>query len=64
MTLKEYAKEIKKLAKEFPEANVVYSIDDEGNGFKQVYFTPIAGKFDGDGFRKCKKSEVTTVCIN
>jgi hypothetical protein len=43
MKLKEYAELISKLAKELPDAEVVYAIDDEGNGFQSVSFGPSIG---------------------
>ena len=46
MKLKEYAKQINKLVKNHPNADVVYSIDDEGNNYRDVYYHPTYGDFD------------------
>ena len=68
MTLKQYAKEIQKLAKKHPDALVVYSIDDEGNAYHSVNMGPSMGHFDahenefetGLGLSK----EINAVCLN
>jgi hypothetical protein len=43
ITLKEYIKQLKKLEKEHGHKFVVYSIDDEGNDFKYVFYRPSSG---------------------
>ena len=53
MTLKEYIDNLNDFATENPEAlkmDVVYSKDDEGNGFHHVHHTPIKGNFEDDFF--------------
>jgi UDP-N-acetylglucosamine 2-epimerase len=40
MKLKEYAAQIARLAEKYPEAQVVYSIDEEGNLYKPVLLEP------------------------
>ncbi len=51
MTLKEYAKEINKLAEEYPNVLVVYSSDDEGNSFHRVNQAGTVGFiYNGDFF--------------
>ena len=46
MKLSEYAAAIAEVAKKYPDAKVVYSRDDEGNGYQEVYFTPTPGLFN------------------
>ena len=49
MKLKEYLEELNKMVLENPEILeyvVVYSRDDEGNGFQEVHYTPDLGVFD------------------
>ena len=69
MKLKEYAKKIAILARAFPEAKVVYSKDDEGNGFQEIHYDPSKGIYTPDGyegeFRPSKNSsKVNAICIN
>ena len=62
MKLKDYAKKLAALAAKHPNANVVYSKDDEGNQFNEVIYEPTAGTFEDDNFEKSDK--VNAVCIN
>lgn len=51
MTLAEYIKGLQDFVKENPEAanmTAVYSRDDEGNGYQEVYYTPTLGQFNED----------------
>lgn len=71
MKLKEYAAKLTELAKEYPNAKVVYTIDDEGNDFREVNFTPSPGNFgDGefisdDGTEEFgQQFKINSVCIN
>lgn len=40
MKLKDYLKELKRVAKENEDLEVFFSCDDEGNGFSPVFYTP------------------------
>lgn len=54
-TLREYMEELKELAEAHPEAldyPVVYSRDDEGNGFQHVHYSPDVGHFEDGEFDK------------
>lgn len=66
MTLQEYANHINSLAKKNPNLKVVYAIDDEGNRFQEVVFTPTVGEFDGHDFEPlgnvCRRANA--VCVN
>lgn len=44
MTLKEYITHLSKLSKEHGKKEVYYSIDDEGNEFRPVFYSPSIGK--------------------
>jgi len=51
MILSEYIRELQELIERNPEAaelTVVYSRDDEGNGFQEVYCTGTMGHHDGN----------------
>jgi hypothetical protein len=71
MTLKQYREKLNKLAEENPEADnmqVIYSRDDEGNGYSNIHYSPGLGKFehgeymDKDNLEDGDKSNA--VCIN
>ncbi len=67
MKLSEYAKSINELVKKHPDAEVVYSIDEEGNVFKPVIYTPTAGTYSNGEFSGEEDSEdrgVIAVCVN
>jgi len=52
MKLKEYIKSLNKMVKENPELNnfdVIYSVDDKGSTYKEVYCTPSVGVFYYNG---------------
>lgn len=76
MKLKEYLDNLNKMVKDNPELlemNVIYSRDDEGNGFQEVYFTPTLGIFkDGEFYSNeadfeeygLKPDDKNAICIN
>ena len=70
MTFKEYVTNLTQLLIENPELGekkAVYAKDNEGNEFKEVYFSPSIGYFDSDGDFTVAGSEndkVNAVCIN
>jgi hypothetical protein len=63
MKLKDYAAKINELAEKFPEFEVVYATDDEGNDFKYVVCAPSAGFFKEGDFSNLSKKP-NAVCIN
>lgn len=66
MKLKQYLKQLNDLAKKHPEAlemDVVYSKDDEGNGFQNIHYAPNMGEFDGGDFDDESENK-NAVCIN
>jgi len=76
MNLQEYIDNLNNFAKEHPEmlnATVIYSKDDEGNGYQEVYYTPTIGQFDTDGEFQSEENlksdeveeyQLNAVCIN
>ena len=70
MKLKEYAKLINTLAKRYPDVDVIYSCDDEGNAYSLVYYepTPMIAEQDACGLSvKNADDELNkpnAVCIN
>jgi hypothetical protein len=77
MKLSEYINQLQEFVKENPETSefeVCYSIDDEGNGYNDVYYTPTIGYRDKDGefislsdtewFEENEDAVPNSVCIN
>jgi hypothetical protein len=64
MKLKEYMLVLKKYAKAHPNIQVIYSIDDEGNAFNDVYFHPTLMEKDEYGELMKSKKYPTHICIN
>lgn len=80
MKLSEYIKNLEKALKEFGDREVIYAIDDEGNGYQKVYFSPSFGFVEGieennrfDDFINSdedleeygiKKEDFNAICIN
>ncbi|RLD64314.1 MAG: hypothetical protein DRJ01_00950 [Bacteroidetes bacterium] len=46
MKLSEYIKALNEALKDYGDLDVVYSIDDEGNDYKEVHFIPSVGYYD------------------
>lgn len=74
MTLNEYIEQLQHLIKENPLAanmEVIYSKDDEGNGYDGVYFSPTVGFFNDSEFIPTDQmdeyeieEDSNAVCIN
>ena len=73
ITLQEHIETLQKLAKENPKLKslpIVYSRDDEGNGFQKVVYQPGVGHIDErgefDSVSDCNETDkkVNCVCIN
>lgn len=61
MTLRDYIDSLVEFGKENPEAldlTVVYSKDDEGNGYGEVYYGPSIGGMDSDGDFTSKDGQI------
>lgn len=66
MTLKEYIEQLQKFAETNPETldmYVIYSRDDEGNGFQEVHYSPSKGYYEDREFEESDE-DVNAVCIN
>ena len=65
MKLNDYIKKLQKLKKEgYGELDLVYSIDDEGNGYSDVQYEPVAGNIEDGFFISVDNAEKTHICIN
>lgn len=63
MLLRDYIKELQSFVEHYPEAEVIYAKDEEGNGFQHVVYEPTVGYFDGNDFDSTNK-DVNAICIN
>lgn len=67
MKLKEYLKEINKLVEKNPdllEREIVYSKDDESNGYQKVLYTPTTGTMHDNEFYEDSDDDEKVICIN
>jgi hypothetical protein len=75
MKLKEFLENLNELVKENPqvlEYEVIYAKDDEGNGFREVVYTPSVGFLDDENKYTVEESEdweeleeePNVICIN
>ena len=74
MKLKEYIHFLAKQYKRYPDAEVVYASDDEGNGYSPAHFHATLGHYDGEGFesendagadeKREKGFTVNAICLN
>ena len=71
MKLSEYIKRLQELKKEHGNVEVIYSMDDEGNGFQKVHYHPTAGIFEPDRLGRGEfmtpdmtDKKVNVVCVN
>ena len=79
MKLSKYIEGLQKTLKKHGDLEVVYAIDDEGNGYNSIQFDPTIGFFKDDSFYSVKNVEdypeeenyeefvgkkPTTVCVN
>jgi hypothetical protein len=66
MKLREYIEQLQKFAEANPETldmDVIYSRDDEGNGFQEVHYSPSKGTYEDMEFEEGDE-DVNAVCIN
>ena len=66
MTLKDYIEQLQKFAETNPETldmDVIYSRDDEGNGFQHLHYAPSKGYYEDMEFEEGDE-DVNAVCIN
>ena len=73
MTLREYIAHLRKFTRKYGDLPVVYSRDDEGNGFQNIFFTPTLGHFDSGDFSQyesddpeinLEKEDINSICVN
>ncbi len=75
MKFKEYIENLTQFAKENPESlelEVIYSKDDEGNGYYPVIYLPTTGIYEDCEFISCEQledydrenDEINSICIN
>ena len=64
ITIQEYAQRINALAKKYPNATLIYSADDEGNAYSELFTLPHVGNFSDEGEFDTESDEINAVCIN
>ena len=64
MKLKDYAEMLNKLAETYPDVDVVYARDDEGNDFQTVNYCPNIGFYESREFRQYDPDDEDTIIIN
>ena len=71
MKLSEVINNLKKAKKQYGDLDCVYSIDDEGNDFHDIHFTPTPMKKDSDGLfylsevlLETEQKIPTHICVN
>ena len=64
ITIAEYAKRINALAKKYPNATMIYSADDEGNAYSELYTMPHVGNFTEEGEFDPESDDINAICIN
>ena len=64
MTLNTYIKKLQAIAKDYPNAKVIFAADEEGNSFYPIHFPPSTGNFDGRDFDASEEAVVNAVCVN
>ena len=70
MTLKQYLKKLNRIAEDHPELlskQVIYCIDDEGNEYKPVYYSPSYGWDRGYDFiidDEFDINNINAICLN
>ena len=66
MKLREYIEQLQNFAEANPETldmDVIYSRDDEGNGFQEVHYAPSKGTYEDMEIEESDE-DVNAVCIN
>ena len=51
MKATELIKNLRELVNQYGDLELVSSIDDEGNGYNQIYFTPSPGRYEDSEFQ-------------
>ena len=68
MKLETYIEHLQKIAKRYPDLDVIYASDEEGNNFDMVEFAPSIGKFDPEASSDMpfdpNDKNPNAVCIN
>jgi hypothetical protein len=63
--LQEYIESLQKIKDKYGDLPLIYSADDEGNRFSDLFYQPMVCKFDGEEMVETAKiEEYNAVCIN
>ena len=66
MKLKEYLAPLQEICNKYPNLKVIYSSDEEGNNFDEVFYTPTVGKFKNGEFEAVEGDDAkpNAICVN
>ena len=66
MKLSEYFDKLKPFAEKYPDVEVVYAKDEEGNAFEPVCYNPSVGYYNDNSFTSENEEgeTVNSVCLN
>ena len=67
MKISEIIESLQETLNNYGDLEACTSIDDEGNGFRKVYYEPTPGHFDGEDFTPVENiddEEINSVCLN
>mgnify|MGYP001768904570 CR=1 FL=1 len=78
MKLREYMMALNELVKKNPsflDLDIIYSRDDEGNGYQEICFSPVPGRYEDGEFESCDydeddneidipDDEINAICMN
>lgn len=69
MRLSEYIDGLKQILEKNGDLQVVYAVDEEGNSFNEIFFSPSVGYYDDNDFTNENNFEdgdyeINSVCVN
>ena len=64
MRLNKYIALLQDIADQYGDLEVIYSKDDEGNGYQEVHYDPSPGNFEDGEFDSTLEGAFNAVCVN
>ena len=64
MRLNKYVALLQDIADQYGDLEVIYSKDDEGNGYQEVHYDPSPGNFEDGEFDNTLEDAFNAVCVN
>ena len=63
MKISELVKNLQEILEKYGDLDLITAIDDEGNGFNEIYFEPSIGYYEDHEFDQ-DVSEINACCVN